>query len=72
MEVRVTFFKYPLLPGPALARISHRVTQRGGGDAGLTRLATKATAGVLDSTSRRPTEHNAVRTDVYATAVVSW
>ena len=56
----------------SLARISHRVTLRGGGDASLTRLATEAPAVVLDGTSRRPTEHNAVRPDVYATAVVSW
>ena len=69
----------------SLAPISHRVTQRGGGDvpfalraaedrAGLTRLATvnEIPTVVLDGTSRRPKEHNAVRKDVYATAAVSW
>ena len=43
-----------------------------GGDAGLTRLATEVPTVVLDGTSRRPKEHNAVRTDVYASAAVSW
>ena len=56
----------------ALSRISHQLAWRGGEDANLTRLAIEATAVVLDSTARRPTEHNAVRLDVFAAAVVSW
>ena len=69
-----------------LTRISHRITQRGGGDApfalraaedraGLTRFiktVNEIPAVVLDGTSRRPKEFNAVRTDVYAIAAVSW
>jgi len=44
-----------------------------GGQAGLARHATvsETPAVVLYSTPRRPTEHNAVRKDLYAAAVVS-
>jgi len=52
----------------ALALISHRLPSRNGRDAAETRRATKAAAGVLDSTSRRPTERNAVSASVSAVA----
>jgi hypothetical protein len=53
---------------PLLARISHRLPSRNGCDAAETRRATEAAVGVLDSTSRRPTERNAVSASVSAVA----
>lgn len=41
-----------------MTRISHRVKQRGGGEAVLTRLAAEDSTGVLEGTSRRPKEDN--------------
>ena len=67
-----------------LALISYGITQRGGeaavlclaaeGRPGLTRFiktANENPAVILCSTSRRPKEHNAVRTEVFAAAAVS-
>ena len=54
------------------ARIFLQLAQRGGEDTGLASLATvnEIPAGVLDSTSSTPREHNGFRTDVFTTAVV--